>query len=175
MSQLEFSDSSRMAPDGSRMDSWPSPTPSLALREGAEALRKAPSCSAYMKNAVGWVGRDAPDPCPRAWSLKHPYAPKMHQPTRLRLGILSSAAAVVLALGTGAWGRASFFALCPCASEFRWSRPRRKDSPYRGGRSPDWLKMKNPACAAVKREAVELRRPIPSYRPRAQLASRSSL
>jgi hypothetical protein len=32
--------------DGSRMDSWPSPTPSLALR-------KAPNCSAYMKNAVG--------------------------------------------------------------------------------------------------------------------------
>jgi hypothetical protein len=23
------------------------------------------------------------------------------------------------------------------------------------GRSPDWLKMKNPACAAVKREAEE--------------------
>ena len=30
---------------------------------------------------------------------------------------------------------------------------KRKDSPYRSGRSPDWLKMKNPACAAVKREA----------------------
>ena len=25
---------------------------------------------------------------------------------------------------------------------------------YRSGRSPDWLKMKNPACAAVKRETV---------------------
>jgi ATP-dependent DNA ligase len=24
---------------------------------------------------------------------------------------------------------------------------------YRFGRSPDWLSMKNPACAAVKREA----------------------
>jgi hypothetical protein len=32
---------------------------------------------------------------------------------------------------------------------------KRKDSPYRSGRSPDWLKMKNPACAAVKREAEE--------------------
>jgi ATP-dependent DNA ligase len=32
---------------------------------------------------------------------------------------------------------------------------KRKDSPYRSGRSPDWLKMKNPACAAVTREAVE--------------------
>jgi ATP-dependent DNA ligase len=30
-----------------------------------------------------------------------------------------------------------------------------KDSAYRSGRSPDWLKMKNAACAAVKREAEE--------------------
>jgi bifunctional non-homologous end joining protein LigD len=32
---------------------------------------------------------------------------------------------------------------------------KRKDSPYRSGRSPDWLKMKNPACEAVRREAEE--------------------
>jgi bifunctional non-homologous end joining protein LigD len=32
---------------------------------------------------------------------------------------------------------------------------KRKASPYRSGRSPDWLKMKNPACVAVKREAEE--------------------
>src|SRR5262249_29544126 len=32
---------------------------------------------------------------------------------------------------------------------------KRKDSAYRSGRSPDWLKMKNPAAAAVKREAEE--------------------
>jgi ATP-dependent DNA ligase len=30
---------------------------------------------------------------------------------------------------------------------------KRKDSPYRLGRSPDWLKMKNPEAPAVKREA----------------------
>src|SRR5262249_44003868 len=30
---------------------------------------------------------------------------------------------------------------------------KRKDSPYRSGRSPDWLKMKNLAAPAVKREA----------------------
>ena len=40
---------------------------------------------------------------------------------------------------------------------------KRKDSPYRSGRSPDWLKMKNPAAPAVKREAEEglavMRRP----------------
>jgi ATP-dependent DNA ligase len=30
---------------------------------------------------------------------------------------------------------------------------KRKDSPYRSGRSPDWLKMKNPDAPAVKREA----------------------
>ncbi len=32
---------------------------------------------------------------------------------------------------------------------------KRKDSPYRSDRSPDWLKSKNPAGAAVKREAEE--------------------
>ena len=32
---------------------------------------------------------------------------------------------------------------------------KRKDSTYRSGRSPDWLKSKNPACAAVTREAEE--------------------
>ena len=32
---------------------------------------------------------------------------------------------------------------------------KRRDFTYRSGRSSDWLKMKNPACAAVKREADE--------------------
>jgi bifunctional non-homologous end joining protein LigD len=32
---------------------------------------------------------------------------------------------------------------------------KRKDSPYRSGRSPDWLKMKNLAAPAVKREEEE--------------------
>jgi bifunctional non-homologous end joining protein LigD len=32
---------------------------------------------------------------------------------------------------------------------------KRKDSPYRSGRTPDWLKFKNPASPAVKREAEE--------------------
>jgi len=32
---------------------------------------------------------------------------------------------------------------------------KREDSPYRSGRSRDWLKMKNPACEAVRREAEE--------------------
>ena len=32
---------------------------------------------------------------------------------------------------------------------------KRKDSFYRSGRSSDWLKMKNPACEAVRREAEE--------------------
>jgi bifunctional non-homologous end joining protein LigD len=32
---------------------------------------------------------------------------------------------------------------------------KRKDSPYRSGRSPDWLKMKNPDAPAVKREEEE--------------------
>src|SRR4029453_5621032 len=32
---------------------------------------------------------------------------------------------------------------------------KRKNSPYRSGRSPDWLKMKNSDAPAVKREAEE--------------------
>jgi bifunctional non-homologous end joining protein LigD len=32
---------------------------------------------------------------------------------------------------------------------------KRKDSTYRSGRSPDWLKMKNSDAPAVKREAEE--------------------
>ena len=32
---------------------------------------------------------------------------------------------------------------------------KRKDSAYSSGRSPDWLKMNNPACEAVRREAEE--------------------
>jgi ATP-dependent DNA ligase len=32
---------------------------------------------------------------------------------------------------------------------------KRKDSAYRSGRSPDWLKMKNSDSPAVKREAEE--------------------
>jgi bifunctional non-homologous end joining protein LigD len=32
---------------------------------------------------------------------------------------------------------------------------KRLGSPYRSGRSPHWVKVKNPAAAAVKREAQE--------------------
>ena len=32
---------------------------------------------------------------------------------------------------------------------------KRKTSPYRSGRSPNWVKSKNPACEAVRREAEE--------------------
>jgi ATP-dependent DNA ligase len=32
---------------------------------------------------------------------------------------------------------------------------KRKDSGYRSGRSPDWIKSKNPAAPAVRREAEE--------------------
>jgi bifunctional non-homologous end joining protein LigD len=32
---------------------------------------------------------------------------------------------------------------------------KRRDSTYRSGRSPDWLKSKKPACEAVRREAEE--------------------
>ena len=32
---------------------------------------------------------------------------------------------------------------------------KRKTSTYRSGRSPDWIKSKNPACEAVRRETEE--------------------
>ena len=32
---------------------------------------------------------------------------------------------------------------------------KRRNSPYRSGRSPDWIKSKNPAAPAVSREAEE--------------------
>jgi ATP-dependent DNA ligase len=32
---------------------------------------------------------------------------------------------------------------------------KRRDSSYRSGRSPDWIKSKNPAAPALKREAEE--------------------
>jgi bifunctional non-homologous end joining protein LigD len=32
---------------------------------------------------------------------------------------------------------------------------KRRNSPYRSGRSPDWIKSKNPSAPAVRREAEE--------------------
>jgi hypothetical protein len=37
-----------------------------------------------------------------------------------------------------------------------------KGSAYRSGRSPDWLKMKNPTAPAVKREEEESSPPTPA-------------
>ena len=42
-----------------------------------------------------------------------------------------------------------------CAMGLEGIVSKRKDSMYRSGRSPDWLKMKNPAFEAVRREAEE--------------------
>jgi bifunctional non-homologous end joining protein LigD len=42
-----------------------------------------------------------------------------------------------------------------CKLGFEGIVSKRKDSPYRSGRSPDWLKKKNPGAPAVKREAEE--------------------
>jgi len=42
-----------------------------------------------------------------------------------------------------------------CKMGLEGSVSKRKDSAYRSGRSPDWLKKKNPYAPAVKREAEE--------------------
>jgi bifunctional non-homologous end joining protein LigD len=70
-------------------------------------------------------------------------------------------AKIVASAGHGVWfsdhihedGETVFRHACKMGLEGIVSK--RKDSPYRSGRSPDWLKSKNPACAAVKREAEE--------------------
>jgi hypothetical protein len=43
----------------------------------------------------------------------------------------------------------------PSVSAGSFNRVQAQGSPYRSGRSPDWLKMKNPEAPAVKREAEE--------------------
>ena len=50
-------------------------------------------------------------------------------------------------------GRTVFAHACKMGLEGIVSK--RKDSAYRSGRSPDWLKMKNPNAPAVTREAEE--------------------
>ena len=42
-----------------------------------------------------------------------------------------------------------------CKLGFEGIVSKRKGSPYNSGRSPHWLKSKNPESAAVKREAEE--------------------
>ena len=42
-----------------------------------------------------------------------------------------------------------------CKPAFEGIVSKRLDSPYRSGRSPDWLKRRSPAAPAVKREAEE--------------------
>jgi ATP-dependent DNA ligase len=42
-----------------------------------------------------------------------------------------------------------------CKLGFEGIVSKRKDSPYRSGRSQDWIKLKNPKAPAVKREAEE--------------------
>ena len=62
---------------------------------------------------------------------------------------------VVLSVGGGRTedGETVFRHACKMGLEGIISK--RRNSPYRSGRSPDWLKMKNPACEAVRREEEE--------------------
>jgi bifunctional non-homologous end joining protein LigD len=79
-------------------------------------------------------------------------------PLQVRKATLAS---VLARVGHGIWfndhieadGPTVFAHACKMGLEGIVSK--RKDSPYRSGRSNDWLKSKNPACAAVKREAEE--------------------
>jgi ATP-dependent DNA ligase len=44
---------------------------------------------------------------------------------------------------------------CPCRLGLEGIVLKRRNSPYRSGRTPDWIKSKNPAAPAVRREAEE--------------------
>src|SRR5262249_8668520 len=58
--------------------------------------------------------------------------------------------------GSRAYRRRRPNRLRPCLQDGAWRyRVEAKDSASRSGRSPDCLKMTNPACAAVTREAEE--------------------
>jgi len=52
-------------------------------------------------------------------------------------------------------GLAHFQGITPHVVALEGIVSKRKDSAYRSGRSPGWLKMKNPAAPAVKWEAEE--------------------
>ena len=85
----------------------------------------------------------------------------MHWPTRAddRSGSLADFHAFVrtgpLCPSKAAFGRRRPDCAHACKMGLEGIVSKRKDSAYRSGRSPDWLKMKNPACAAVTREAEE--------------------
>ena len=46
---------------------------------------------------------------------------------------------------------------------------KRRNSPYRSGRSPDWIKSKNPDAPAVRREAEALRKVWASFLKRFEI------
>jgi bifunctional non-homologous end joining protein LigD len=79
-------------------------------------------------------------------------------PLEVRKATLAS---VLARIGHGIWfnehieadGPTVFCHACKMGLEGIVSK--RKNSPYRSGRSPDWLKVKNPNAPAVKREAEE--------------------
>jgi hypothetical protein len=75
------------------------------------------------------------------------------QATATLASVLAKAAAFNGHDGTLDDGEAVFHHACELGLEGIVSK--QKDSLYHSGRSPDWLTMKNPACEAVRREAVE--------------------
>jgi hypothetical protein len=69
--------------------------------------------------------------------------------------LLASVAALLLATGVAHAGDGGRRSPENIKGRCARSRRKRKDSIYGAGRSPDWLKMKNPDAPAVKREAEE--------------------
>jgi hypothetical protein len=61
----------------------------------------------------------------------------------------------VLRLTGGGASKARSSSIMPVSSDAKASHRSRLGSPYRFGPSNDWIKVKNPAAPAVKREAEE--------------------
>jgi ATP-dependent DNA ligase len=71
----------------------------------------------------------------------------------VHLDIPGNRRALRASIGSGLDGPLVFAHACKMGLEGIVSK--RKDSPYRSGRSPHWIRSKNPLCAAVKREAEQ--------------------
>jgi len=137
----------------------------LALRSDAKTGEPPPTFGAkekgghgghfsrdpHTRNDPGDLGRNCLGPHRTDW-LKRPPAQPKQKPRRGRRGSQQKAC---LRGGWGHEGRPAFLKRRAAELVARAQGQRRLGSRYRSGRSPDWLKFKNPEAPAVKREAEE--------------------
>jgi hypothetical protein len=131
--------------------------PSPRLRGRARRSSKV-SCQPASFAKAGSAGSKAkvvtlPTVSARARSSEVPARARAAPTTRLRSSAATPHAGIRLNEHIEADGPTVFAHACKMGLEGIVSK--RKASSYRSGRSPDWLKSKNPSCPAVRREAEE--------------------